>query len=149
MGESDEAEIIPKTQFADIVWDDAPLSGDLINHFRGTMTLSRLELITIALRCFHSRLLKRRAINGDSIDEPGNEGEGHKLRGDKAYALAGLLRIRPSADATDSEFQAFARLSLTNDSDQILERFICMQPKSPIQSWQTLEDAWSASLSVN
>ena len=38
----------------------------------------------------------------------------------------GLLRQRPVVDRTDSEFQAFARLSLANDSDSLLEGLMCL-----------------------
>jgi hypothetical protein len=40
----------------------------------------------------------------------------------------GLLRQRPKVDSTDTAFQAFARLSLANDSDRLLERMICLLP---------------------
>ena len=42
----------------------------------------------------------------------------------------GLLRLRPKIDRTDSPFQAFARLSLANDSDMLLERLMCILPES-------------------
>jgi hypothetical protein len=58
----------------------------------------------------------------------------------------GLLRVRPQIDPTDSAFQAFARLSLANDSDQLLERLICVLPKSPHQPWHTMDDAYNAKL---
>jgi hypothetical protein len=41
----------------------------------------------------------------------------------------GLLRQRPNVDGSDTAFQAFARLSLANDSDKLLERMICLLPK--------------------
>ncbi|KAI9713843.1 MAG: hypothetical protein M1820_000573 [Bogoriella megaspora] len=144
--EMEEGKRIPKMQIADIAFQDAEFSGDLINHFRGTIHLSRLELVATALRCFHTRRLQRWTGEQDQKTNQQRSHEGHFLKGDRAYALAGLLRVRPTADETDSEFQAFARLSLANDSDQILERFICMQPKSSTQSWQTLQDAWNVPL---
>ena len=58
----------------------------------------------------------------------------------------GLLRLRPNVDSTDSAFQAFARLSLANDSDMLLERLICTLPKSPEQDWSNMEDAWDVKL---
>ncbi|KAI9694924.1 MAG: hypothetical protein M1822_000541 [Bathelium mastoideum] len=130
---------IPKTQIADIAWKDTARSGDLVNHFQNNLQLSRLELISIALECFHNRELSRQTGNPD-------HGGGPKFRGDKAYALAGLLRIRPTADENDSEFQAFARLSLMNESDRILERFLCLHPRSPNAPWQSMEDAWNVPL---
>ena len=58
----------------------------------------------------------------------------------------GLLRQRPQIDRTDSDFQAFARLSLANDSDKLLERLICMLPKDRNAPWLVMEDAWNANL---
>jgi hypothetical protein len=73
--------------------------------------------------------------------------------GDLAYALMGLLRQRPTADFTDSAFQAFARLSLANDSDKLLERMICLLPKNQAEHksqdrhyWATMDDFWDAKL---
>jgi len=68
------------------------------------------------------------------------------LRGDLPYALMGLLRQRPQIDESDSEFQAFARLSLANDSDMLLERLICMLPKDQNSSWLAMDDTWNANL---
>jgi hypothetical protein len=85
------------------------------------------------------------------------------LPGDYSYALMGLLRVRPQIDPTDSAFQAFARyvsqerqshlallttcsLSLANGSDQLLERLICVLPKTPDQPWHSMDDAYNAKL---
>ena len=46
----------------------------------------------------------------------------------------------------DSAFQAFARLSLANDSNMLLERMICVLPKTPFEPWHSLEDQWGVSL---
>lgn len=126
---------IPRKQFAEIVWDDAALSGELVNHFEGSLFLSRLQLATLAFRCLRTRSLQR----GDEV---------HRHQGDRVYALAGLMKERPDADTTDSELQAFARLSLANDSDQLLERLICLQPKFVGQPWQEMQDAWDIPLWV-
>lgn len=58
----------------------------------------------------------------------------------------GLLRRRPKVDGSDSDFQAFARLSLANDSNLLLERLICLQPRSTFEPWHTMSDAWGAKL---
>lgn len=68
------------------------------------------------------------------------------LPGDMSYALMGLLRRRPMVDRTDSEFQALARLSLANDSDLLLERLICVLPKTLDKNWIKAEDAWDVNL---
>ena len=109
-------------------WDDSDLVGQLIDHYEGSVVLSPLELMTIALRCLQNRHTTEH------------------LKGDLSYALMGLLRQRPHARHTDSAFQAFARLSLANDSNMLLERLVCLLPQSPYDSWHSLNDHWHASL---
>ncbi|KAI4682930.1 hypothetical protein J4E81_009554 [Alternaria sp. BMP 2799] len=120
---------VPKNQFAARVWqNDAHIARQLIDHYEGNLILSQLELVTLALECLHNR---------DTTEH---------LPGDHSYALMGLLRVRPQIDRTDSAFQAFARLSLANGSDQLLERLICMLPKHPDQPWHSMDDAYNAKL---
>ncbi|KAL6707094.1 hypothetical protein ACN47E_004846 [Coniothyrium glycines] len=121
--------LVAKNQFAARVWkDDAHTARQLIDHYEGNMILNQLELVTLALECLHKRETTQ------------------YLPGDHSYALMGLLRIRPKIDPTDTAFQAFARLSLANDSDQLLERLICMLPKIPNQPWHSMDDAYEAKL---
>lgn len=82
--------IFSKIQLAPFAWGDAPKARQLVDHFNG-FSLSRLELLDIALDCFKVRKLKT------------------KYRGDHIYAMMGLLRVRPLIDTGDSAFQAFAR----------------------------------------
>ncbi|KAI4256202.1 MAG: hypothetical protein L6R42_006355, partial [Xanthoria sp. 1 TBL-2021] len=119
--------LVYKRNFATL-WGDASISRELIDHYEGNLTLSSLELVTIALKCLHSRQ------------------KGFYLQGDMAYALMGLLRRRPSVVKSDSAFQAFARLSLANDNDLLLERLICTLPKSLSQPWYDMDDQWDVSL---
>lgn len=109
-------------------WDDDSFFGQLIDHYEGSVILSPLELTTTALLCLQNRQTTE------------------YLPGDLSYALMGLLRQRPSVCPLDSAFQAFARLSLANDSNMLLERLICLLPKSPSEPWQSLQDHWGASL---
>ncbi|KAL8919410.1 MAG: hypothetical protein Q9208_006788 [Pyrenodesmia sp. 3 TL-2023] len=118
---------VDKRNFATL-WEDASISRELIDHYEGSLTLSSLELVTIALKCLHSRQ------------------KGFHLPGDMAYALMGLLRRRPTVVKSDTAFQAFARLSLANDNDLLLERLICTLPKSPSQPWYDMDDQWDVSL---
>ncbi|KAH0841810.1 hypothetical protein FOPE_06645 [Fonsecaea pedrosoi] len=104
---------ISKMEFPAQVWDDGDVARQLIDNYEGSLALSRLELIVLALEC-----LKRRVERGTT----------KYLEGDLSYALMGLLRQRPRVSQTDSAFQAFARLSLANDSDRLLERMICLLP---------------------
>lgn len=126
--ESKDIVTIAKRQFAQTVWKDAEVSRQLIDHYEGSIVLGRLELVTLALECLHGRQTNQH------------------LPGDKSYALMGLMRLRPKVDGSDSEFQAFARLSLANDSDLLLERLISTLPKDPGQHWSCMDDAWDAKL---
>ena len=118
---------LQKNQFAAEVWDDAPKSRQLIDHFEGTLRLSRLQLVKSALECLFSREYTTYA------------------QGDHTYALQGLLLHRPEVDLDDSAFQAFARLSMANDSDKLLEHMMCLS--TPLgASWHSMEDTWEAQL---
>lgn len=123
----EEPMIVYKRNFATL-WEDASISRELIDHYEGNLILSSLELVTIALRCLHNRQ------------------KGFYLPGDMAYALMGLLRRRPTIVKTDTAFQAFARLSLANDNNLLLERLLCILPSTPSQPWYEMEDQWGVSL---
>ncbi|KAK4173351.1 hypothetical protein QBC36DRAFT_58534 [Triangularia setosa] len=118
---------VPKALFPAYAWEDALSSRQLIEHY-GNIHLSRLELVKIALECLMSRRLR--------VFHPG----------DRVYVLMGLLRIRPPIDSTDTAFQAFARLSLPQDSDRLMERLICLLPDFPGQNWELMTDQYKASL---
>lgn len=102
----------------------------LAEHYTGTLALSRLELIQVALTALRSRQWRE------------------FQRGDIAYALMTLLAKRPRMDPSDTELQALARLSLANDSDRIVERMICMdQLRLPGHvGWFNTSDDLGASL---
>ncbi|KAL2125248.1 hypothetical protein VTJ04DRAFT_1613 [Mycothermus thermophilus] len=123
--------VITKNQFAARVWadTDASLSGQLLDHYAGKLELTRLELSVILLKCLftcHTNTW---------------------LPGDHSYALMGLLHLRPKVDKDDSAFQAFARISLSNDSDQLLERAISILPATgPSQPWHDFSDAYGSQL---
>ena len=109
---------LPKMELTDRVWKDEPSeAGDpptriLAEHYSATVSLSRLELFSTALAALCDR-------------EPTNL----YSDADLAYCLMGLMHYRIEPDATDSLFQALARLSLSNDSDRLIERMICMYQK--------------------
>lgn len=125
-------EVISKSQFAAVAWAniDAADSSQLVSHYLNSIELSRIELSVIALKCLFSR-----STNKDGY-----------YNGDHSYALMGLLRCRPQVDETDSQFQAFARLSLANDSDKLMERYLCTLPLSGSQPWHDMSDAYHSSL---
>ncbi|KAK5346010.1 hypothetical protein LTS03_007596 [Exophiala xenobiotica] len=120
---------LPKKDLAALVWpEDIGLTRQLVDHYEGNLTLSRLELVILALKCLSQRRTSP------------------YLDGDLAYVLMGLLRRRPTVDHTDSEFQAFARLSLANDSDNLLERLLCVLPRSQNQPWYHTADMFGVNL---
>lgn len=119
---------VSKKHFAAVVWNDPLISRQLVDHYNKTLDLSRLELVSIALNCLTNRQTT------------------YYFDGDLSYALMGLLRQRPKVDRTDSTFQAFARLSMANDSDMLLERLVCMLPNDPNGYWPAMDDAWNSSL---
>ncbi|PVH86175.1 hypothetical protein DL98DRAFT_545593 [Cadophora sp. DSE1049] len=80
----------------------------LVEHITGSLTLSRLEYIQVALEALRSRQWRE------------------FYRRDIAYALMTLISRRPRMDPTDTEFQALARLFLVQDTDRIIERMACM-----------------------
>ncbi|KAF3904847.1 hypothetical protein ABW20_dc0105623 [Dactylellina cionopaga] len=120
--------IISKNQFAGRVWTDASESRQLIDSYLGNLALSRLEQAVIALNCLYRRQTTQ------------------YLAGDQAYALMGLLRLKPGINYTDTQFQAFSRLSTANDSDMLLERYLCTLPLTPQQPWHNMEDAYHCAL---
>ena len=118
-----------KLSFAANVFErDARQAQRLVDHYEGTAILSRLELTTLAYECIQSRSTAK-----------------EYLPGDHSYALMGLLNLR-SVDPSDSAFQAFARLSLLNDSDRLLERLICMLPEDNERNALATTDSYGARL---
>ncbi|KAK8120018.1 uncharacterized protein PG998_004644 [Apiospora kogelbergensis] len=110
------------------VWRDAKLVRQLLDHYESSIHLKPLELISIALDCFSRR-------HTDQFNQ-----------GDIVYALMGLLRRRPAVNKSDTSFIAFARLSLANDTEALLERLICLQPLRSGLPWHDQGDFWAAKL---
>ncbi|KAF7898821.1 hypothetical protein EAE99_012356 [Botrytis elliptica] len=123
-----EPELVAKRNLPGRVWDDAIALRQLIDHYESSIHLTKLELISIALECLKRRQTEKR------------------MAGDVAYALQGLLRQRPRVLQSDSDFQAFARLSLANDSDMLLERLLCLKLKDNRAPWHEMQDVWGAKL---
>ncbi|KAJ8062324.1 hypothetical protein OCU04_008872 [Sclerotinia nivalis] len=123
-----EPELVAKRNLPGRVWDDAIALRQLIDHYESSIHLTKLELISIALECLKRRQMEKR------------------MAGDVAYALQGLLRQRPRVLQSDSDFQAFARLSLANDSDMLLERLLCLKLKDHRAPWHEMQDVWGAKL---
>ena len=47
--------LVPKNQFAAMAWADSTMTRELIDHYEGNLTLTRLELVTIAMQCLFAR----------------------------------------------------------------------------------------------
>ncbi|SCO92490.1 uncharacterized protein FRV6_16618 [Fusarium oxysporum] len=101
----------------------------LLDHYLGNLKMSDLELMTVALHCFSSRVTRHQYLPGDY-----------------SYALMGLVGRRPRVSPTDSAFLAFARLSLENYNSRLFERFVCLLPAERNQPWHKIKDAYGAQL---
>ncbi|KAJ5527541.1 hypothetical protein N7513_011700 [Penicillium frequentans] len=86
----------------------------LIDHYTNRTKLSELQLFTFAVQAM------AKMVTGDV--------EGYTTTS-MAYAAMGLLSYRITPDEKDDTFKAIARLSLVNDSNQMLERLVCLWPK--------------------
>lgn len=130
VGDPSEPKAMAKRNFAERAWDDAEAVKELVNHFEGSAILTSQHLIEAALNCFSKR-------QTDQFSQ-----------GDIAYATMGLFpnRHRPRVNKSDTGFQAFAKLSLANDSGAFLERLICLAPR-PGAPWHQTEDRWGVKLS--
>ncbi|KAL1877876.1 hypothetical protein Daus18300_002229 [Diaporthe australafricana] len=129
IGSSLPPEEIAKRNFvARAALPDASIVRQLIDHYESSIHLSPLELISLALQCFSVR-------QTDQFNQ-----------GDIAYALMGLLRRRPLVNRSDTGFEAFARLSLANNSDKLLERLLCVRTAKFDAPWHDTKDAWGMSL---
>ena len=137
-GSVDGPEWVAKRNLAKRVWRDAKQVRQLMDHFESSLHLTPLELVSIASECLFGRDTEKRT------------------NGDVSYALQGLMRRRPEVVQTDSDFEAFAKLSLANDNDKLLERLLCMQPRPKVQDsdsrawksppWYDMKDALQARL---
>lgn len=68
------------------------------------------------------------------------------VQGDIAYLIMGLLRSLPRLIEFDSAFQAFARLSLADESKCLLERLLCIRPPETRSRWYITGDSWGTAV---
>lgn len=92
----------------------------LIDHYTNRTKLSDLQLFTFVVQALAQLIT-------------GNDIEGYTTTG-LAYATMGLMSYRITPDESDNTFQAVGRLSLVNDSDQLIERLLCLWPYPARQS---------------
>ncbi|KAK3955707.1 hypothetical protein QBC32DRAFT_310826 [Pseudoneurospora amorphoporcata] len=84
----------------------------LAEHYANVLTLSRLELLPATITALSTK---------DRTEFTGS---------DLAYAVMGFLHYRiERQDEWTTVFQNLARLSLGNDSDELVERMLCLLPK--------------------
>jgi hypothetical protein len=103
--------------------------------------MTPLELIATAFECLQA------LVSLTIKPYPVGVGEGRSAqKREWSYTLMGLLRWQPVVDQDDGDFETFARLNMANDNSQLLERMICLLPKSRDQTWQSLKDAWDRPL---
>lgn len=90
----------------------------LTEHYSSLLTLSRLELFPLIVSAL--------AAKGWTNKTPSHS--------DLGYAVMGFLHYRLERNEDDTLFQSLARLSLSNDSDRIIERMISILPQTQAQA---------------
>ncbi|KAI0100980.1 hypothetical protein GGR51DRAFT_551151 [Nemania sp. FL0031] len=100
------------------IWDDSQYAEGrtptrlLAEHFAGELTLSRIELFATAVEaCYY-----RASPDNYTMFTPN----------DVTLAVMGLLHYRLERNDDDTPFQSLAQLSLSNDSDRIIERMVSL-----------------------
>lgn len=125
-------EDVPKRNMAERAYlEDGHLVRQLVDHFESSIHLTQTELLTIGLECLIPRSIK---------------GTKAYASADPIYALMTLARRRPHPVQGDSIFEAFAKLSLPNDSDMLLERLVCLLNPRRGSPWHQMDDFWRAKL---
>ncbi|KAI8954133.1 hypothetical protein F4801DRAFT_534453 [Xylaria longipes] len=118
VGDKYETTTLSLIEMTSEIWDDRQYveSGSistrlLAEHFAGELTLSRIELFVTAVEaCYYRSKL------GYTMFTPN----------DVTLAVMGLLHYRLDRNDDDTPFQSLAQLSLTNDSDRIVERMVSL-----------------------
>ncbi|KAI0964796.1 hypothetical protein F4678DRAFT_454804 [Xylaria arbuscula] len=100
------------------IWDDrqhAEAGGIptrlLAEHFAGELTLSRIDFFVNAVEaCYYRSKLNYKMFTPNDV----------------TLAVMGLLHYRLDSNKKDTAFQSLAQLSLSNDSDRIIERMVSL-----------------------
>jgi hypothetical protein len=104
-----EREFVPLTWFG----EEASVALRLVDHQEGRLTLGPVEYTVLCIKFLHA---------------------GHTTQyfsGDMAYVLMSLLQHRPQIQPTGTAWQAFCRVILANESDQLFERLTCHLAAQP------------------
>lgn len=122
---------ISKRNMAEIAYRAYPEDGEqvrqLVDHFESSVQLTQIELLTLGLECLRAREVKSYS------------------KADVVYALMTMARLRPVPDPKKNVFEAFAQLSLLNDSNMLLERLMCVLPPGKL-GWDAVQDSWGVRL---
>lgn len=124
-------DIIPKRNMAELAYpDDGQRVRELVDHYESTVQLTQIELLTLGLECLRGREMNKYS------------------QADMVYALMTLARRRPVPYKGQSIFEAFAQLSLLNDSNMLLERLMCVLPPGKYGEvpWYRIRDSWGVRL---
>ena len=93
--------------------------GLLVKHYSNTLRLTDLQLFSCIVQALAEKSVSK-------INQPTQVG-GY-TQAAVAYAAMAMLSYQIEPDETETNFEAIARLSLVNDSDQLLERLACQWP---------------------
>lgn len=158
--------MLSKNQFAARVWEkfDAAESGQLVDHVSSrasTTSLFMLNAPPVSWQHSHEQNRARRhstevlvssAHDGASSRRPGVRPDGLAEaaatdRQDR-HPFPGVCQVGFSVPFkyTGLEWLTHHRLSLANDSDKLLERYMCTLPLSLDQPWYDMRDAYRSSL---
>lgn len=122
--------VIAKNQFSArclVADEDRYQVRRLLDHYLGSLKLSDLELMAVALHCFSSRVTSSQFLSGDHT-----------------YALMGLLGHRPPICRSDSPFLAFARYETRPCTQRRCNNSLTVShPGSP---WKTTTAGYSRGL---
>ncbi|KAF1832876.1 hypothetical protein BDW02DRAFT_404873 [Decorospora gaudefroyi] len=130
-GEAPESHLsLSKREFVLLTWygEEAVVALRLLDHQEGKLRLGPIEYLVLCVRFL---------VVGQTSQY---------LPGDHAYVLMGLLPHRPQIDPTDTPWQAFCRVILANESDELLERLLCHLTAQPGRVWAWADDVWGVPL---
>ena len=118
VGDKYEERTLSLIEMTGEIWDDRQYAESggistrlLAEHFAGELTLSRIELFVTAVEaCYYRSKLNYTMFTPNDV----------------TLAVMGLLHYRLERNDDDTPFQSLARLSLSNDSDRIIERMVSL-----------------------
>ncbi|TGJ87963.1 hypothetical protein E0Z10_g858 [Xylaria hypoxylon] len=118
VGDKYEEKTLSLIEMTGEIWDDrqhAEAGGIptrlLAEHFAGELTLSRIEFFVNAVEaCYYRSKMNYKMFTPNDV----------------TLAVMGLFHYRLESNNDDTPFQSLAQLSLSNDSDRIIERMVSL-----------------------